>query len=693
MRLESRPPANAPTSQLLSGASTVSSGVWTPLNNQPSFHPASVFLLTDGTVLAQDANLTNVGWWKLTPDSTGSYVNGTWSQVASPPNCYNGYEGQYLVYSPLYYASAVLPDGRFIMIGGEYDYYYDYLSSQGYDNEVWTNQGAIYDPVANSWACVTAPSGWSQIGDAQSAVLPDGTFMMADPFSNQVATLNVNTNPPTFNTPFTPSGKSPADPYNDEEGWTLLPNATILTLEIYNSLDGTETPALTYSPTGQAWSSAGTAPDPLVLLQYGTTTYDEIGPSILRPDGTVFAEGATGFNDIFDTNNATWSSGPTFPTYLETYSGNGCTISDVTEQMVAADAPAALLPDGNVLVTASPIDSQSTCEWVPPTEFFEFDGTSLTRVADSTYAPDVPSYEGRLLVLPTGKVLYTNEYNYVEIYTPAGTPNSSWAPTITNYPAQVNVGGTNYQLTGTQFNGLSQAVGYGDDYQAATNYPLVRITNVATGQVSYARSHGHSTMAVATGDAPVTTEFDVSAGTGVGSSTLVVVANGIASQPVAVNVAGASPTPTPTPTPTPAITATPTATATPTRTPTVTPTPTTIPTPTPVPVALKFAPKKVTFPKVTVGSLSKRKKITLSNPAKKGGPSITFSSFAFSTDFGYFTSGTTCVTSIVTLAPKQKCVIEAGFQPSRAGKETGTLTIQDNASNQPQRISVSGTGK
>ena len=114
------------------------------------------------------------------------------------------------VYSPLYYASAVLPDGRFVMIGGEYDYNYYYVNGSG---EVWTDQGAIYDPVANSWTCIAAPSGWTQIGDAQSVVLPDGTFMIANPFNNQVATLNTSTNPPTFNSPFTPAGKS---------GWLIM---------------------------------------------------------------------------------------------------------------------------------------------------------------------------------------------------------------------------------------------------------------------------------------------------------------------------------------------------------------------------------------------------------------------------------------------------------------------------------------
>src|SRR5664279_2691112 len=57
---------------------------WTPLVNQPSFlvdGASAPVLLTAGTVLIQDAGFPD--WWKLTPDSQGSYVNGTWSQVAS----------------------------------------------------------------------------------------------------------------------------------------------------------------------------------------------------------------------------------------------------------------------------------------------------------------------------------------------------------------------------------------------------------------------------------------------------------------------------------------------------------------------------------------------------------------------------------------------------------------------------------
>ena len=121
-------------------------------------------LLTDGTVIG--AACDSPAWYKLTPDIHGSYVNGTWSAIASLP-VIGGVQ-----YAPQYHASAVLPDGRVIIMGGEYN---------GSNTEVWTNLGAIYDPVANTWTAVPAPAGsaWSSIGDAESTVLADGTFMLA----------------------------------------------------------------------------------------------------------------------------------------------------------------------------------------------------------------------------------------------------------------------------------------------------------------------------------------------------------------------------------------------------------------------------------------------------------------------------------------------------------------------------------
>ena len=89
----------------------------------------------------------------------------------------------------------------------------------------------------------------------------------------------------------------------------------------------------------------------------------------------------------------------------------------------------------------------------------------------------------------------------------------------------------------TQLNGLSQGAAYGDDAQAATNYPLVRITNNKTGHVFYSRTRDHSSMAVASDDL-VYTFFDVPSSQELGDSQLVVVANGIPSRPVSVDVGG-----------------------------------------------------------------------------------------------------------------------------------------------------------
>lgn len=85
-------------------------------------------------------------------------------------------------------------------------------------------------------------------------------------------------------------------------------------------------------------------------------------------------------------------------------------------------------------------------------------------------------------------------------------------------------------------NGLSQAAAFGDEFETSTNYPLVRITNNSSKHVFYARTHDHTSMGVATGNLIVTSNFDVHTGIETGLSTLVVVANGIASGPVNVTV-------------------------------------------------------------------------------------------------------------------------------------------------------------
>ena len=440
------------------------------------------YLLTDGTIMVQGYGCTD--WWRLSPDKNGSYVKGTWKQTASLPSGYDPYAA----------AGAVLADGRLLVSGGEY-------SDCGGEFTL-TPESAIYDPLKDQWTVVKPPKGWDDIGDSPDAVLPNGQFLLGRKTTKQMAQLD----PKTLKwTAVKDTGKSD---FNAEEGWTLMPDGTILTWDVKNNPNSE-----IFDPTTAKWTSAGSTvanlqgPPEVGCLKYGhNQTYcppGEVGPGILRPNGTVFATGAThqgenvGHTAVYhpgkNGSKAKWTAGPDFPNFDQ-----------------AGDSFAALLTNGRVLV----LGNSGT--------MYEFDGKKLTATTVGY---------GSLLVMPSGEVLVAG----AAAYTSTGKYKAAWAPTISDFPSSVTRG-SSYQISGTQFNGLSQAVSFGDEFESSTNYPVVRITNSSTGHVFYARTHDHSTMGVATGKATVSTNFDVPAKMETGASTLEVVANGIPSKSVNITV-------------------------------------------------------------------------------------------------------------------------------------------------------------
>src|SRR5947207_5088996 len=82
-------------------------GTWTRLTRTAPEAVELMLLMPDGTVMAasQGGASDGSGWFKLTPDSHGSYINGTWTTLAS------------MHYTRLYYASDVLKDGRVFIAG------------------------------------------------------------------------------------------------------------------------------------------------------------------------------------------------------------------------------------------------------------------------------------------------------------------------------------------------------------------------------------------------------------------------------------------------------------------------------------------------------------------------------------------------------------------------------------------------
>ena len=99
--------------------------------------------------------------------------------------------------------------------------------------------------------------------------------------------------------------------------------------------------------------------------------------------------------------------------------------------------------------------------------------------------------------------------------------------------------GNTYRLSGFQLNGISQAQAFGDEIQAPTNYPLVRLTG-SGGDVHYARTHDHSSMGVQTGFSnTVWTWFDVPADMQAGTYRIETVANGVPSNHTCIRVLSA----------------------------------------------------------------------------------------------------------------------------------------------------------
>ncbi|HEV2970162.1 MAG TPA: hypothetical protein VGY55_09240, partial [Pirellulales bacterium] len=98
-------------------------GTWTQINvTTPTTNPlvaaailnegiGHMLLLPDGSVMAQGgSDQPTADWFKLTPDATGNYANGTWTQLASMNT------------GRLFYGSVVMQDGRVMVLGGEFSF-------------------------------------------------------------------------------------------------------------------------------------------------------------------------------------------------------------------------------------------------------------------------------------------------------------------------------------------------------------------------------------------------------------------------------------------------------------------------------------------------------------------------------------------------------------------------------------------
>ena len=445
----------------------------------PDFSGGLMLLLSDGSVLCKTTNggTDGVGsvWDRLTPNSSGSYINGTWSTIA-PMND-----------TRLYVSSQTLKDGRIYVAGGEYG--------------TGGSKGEIYDPVLNSWTPV--PISGAYYGDANSAILDNGKILQAtlvQPF-NQTLIYDPVTN--TYaNGPTCLGG-------HDESTWMKLQDNSILFVNVGS------TSSERYIPSLNQW-----IPDANVPVNLYDPFGSETGPGFMLPDGRVFFLGSMGNTALYTPsgNNSpgSWAAGPSLP------GGNGC-----------PDAAGAMMVDGKIIFSAAPIPISSASLFLTPTSFYEYD--YLTNLITAVSAPgggptiNTACYVTTMLDLPDGNVMlaFQGSKSYY-MHKPAGAPLAAGKPTIT---AVAQNGCTNtFTLTGLLFNGICEGASYGDDWQMNSNYPIVRLTSGTN--VYYARTFNWNRTAIRTGTLPDTTLFTLPGNIPNGTYSLSVSANGNSSDPI-----------------------------------------------------------------------------------------------------------------------------------------------------------------
>jgi len=456
---------------------------WTSIKAPAAEGVAPMLQLRDGRILVQGTDNYNF-FYILSPDAKGSYENGTWSVGYSLPSGYG----------PLYYGGSVFLDGKTVIVeGGEYNF----------GNSVWTNLGAIGTYTFNgpiTWVSNSPPSGWGTIGDAESILMANGQYMQSNCCTNQNA---IYCGPSCW----TATG-SVHQSSNDESGFTALPGGKVLTVDTKTACSSSMSSELYDYNTG-TWTCGPTTP--VKLYNSGD---EELGAAVLMYNGKVVQFGGNVVaTAVYDPVANTWSAGPTPPNSLD-----------------QADGPAALEPNGKVLAMLSPGLFETGCHFVE----YDPSNNSLALTVDSPQCPADSSYYGHLMILPTGQIASADFANQIYLYNPASGVAAGVAPTIIPASNAYLGGSKNNILYGIQLNGLTDNNAYGDDYQAATSYPLIRFTD-SNNNVWYGLTHDDSNHSIARGNISYT-KFDLNPAMPPGTYTMQVVTNGIGSNTVTVKI-------------------------------------------------------------------------------------------------------------------------------------------------------------
>ena len=215
---------------LFSPCCAEATGTWTPLVHSPPVGVNNCLLLSDGTVFGMNGAGQCA---KLTPDSHGSYANGTWASLPT------------MNYGRLFFSSDLLTNGNVYVSGGEYG------NTGGH--------AELYDSLANTWTLIQ-PGGFFT-SDASSKILPNGNVLQSD---SQSGTWIYNTvsNVVSYN----------GGAHDENEAcWVKLASGSIFSIDNYGGNAAHFVPSLNnwYQDSSSPPAGAGGGDNALFLLPNG----------------------------------------------------------------------------------------------------------------------------------------------------------------------------------------------------------------------------------------------------------------------------------------------------------------------------------------------------------------------------------------------------------------------------------------